>query len=110
MTVTQEGIPAVRDRVKVAMAGPPAPNDNVPQLERVFARTDLTGRLHEIRCPALILYGQRDAVMVAGGEMLMQGLTNATRVCLPDIGHEPFVENPNEAFPPVREFLATLQY
>jgi proline iminopeptidase len=109
MAVTQEGISAVRDKVKAA-TGRPFPNDNVPQLERMFARTDLTGRLHEIRCRALVLYGQRDAVMVAGGQMLMQGLTNARRVCLPDVGHEPFIEDPNAAFPPVREFLATLQY
>ena len=110
MAVTQEGLPAVRDKVKAANQGLPAPNDNVPQLEQMFARTDLTGRLHEIRCAALVLYGQRDAVMGAGGQMLMQGLPNAKRVCLPRIGHEPFIENPNEAFPPVREFLATLQY
>jgi hypothetical protein len=41
---------------------------------------------------------------------VMQGLPDARRVCLPRIGHEPFIENPNEAFPPVREFLTTLQY
>jgi pimeloyl-ACP methyl ester carboxylesterase len=110
MAVTQEGMPAVRDRVKAAMAEPPAPNDNVPQLERMFARTDLTGRLHEIDCPALVLYGQRDAVMVAGGRMLMQGLTDARCVCLPHVGHEPFIEDLRSAFPPVHEFLATLQY
>ncbi len=34
MAVTQEGIPAVRDKVMATMAGLPAPNDNVPQLER----------------------------------------------------------------------------
>jgi proline iminopeptidase len=110
MAVTQEGLPAVRGKVKAAMAGLPAPNDNVPQLERMFARTDLTGRLHQIPCPALVLYGQRDAVMVAGGRMLMQGLPNARRICLPGVGHEPFIEDPNAAFPPIREFLATLQY
>jgi proline iminopeptidase len=110
MTVTQEGVTAVRAKVKAAMAGLPVPNDNVPQLERAFARTDLTSRLHEIGCPTLVLYGQRDAVMVAGGRMLMQGLTNARFVSLPDVGHEPFLEDPHEAFPPVREFLATLRY
>ena len=110
MAVTQEGIPAVRDKVKAAMAALPVPNDNVPQLERAFTRTDLTDRLHEIRLPALVLYGQRDAVMVAGARILMQGLGNARRVCLPDVGHEPFIEDPNAAFPPVREFLATLQF
>jgi proline iminopeptidase len=110
MDVTQEGIPAVRDKVKAAMAGLPFPNDNVPQLERMFARTDLTGRLNEIRCPALVLYGQRDAVMVAGGQMLMQGLTNVRGIRLPHVGHEPSIEDPDAAFPSVLEFLATLQY
>jgi proline iminopeptidase len=110
VAVTQEGIPAVRDKVKAAMAGLPAPNDNVPHLERMFARTDLTGRLHEIHCPVLVLHGQRDALMVAGAQMLMQGLTDACRVRLPDVGHEPFIEDPDAAFPPVLEFLATLQY
>lgn len=110
MAVTQEGIPTVRDKVKASMARLPSPNDNVPQLERMFARTDLTGRLHEIRCSALVLYGHRDAVMVAGGQMLMQGLTNGREICLQDVGHEPFIEDPDAAFPPVLKFLATLQY
>jgi pimeloyl-ACP methyl ester carboxylesterase len=110
MAVTQEGIPAVRAKVKSAMAGLPVPNDNVPLLERTFARTDLTGRLHEIRCTVCVLHGQRDAIMVAGGRMLMEGLVDARRVCLPDVGHEPFVEDPNAAFAPVRQFLATLEY
>ncbi len=83
MAVPQEGIPAVRDKVKAAMAGLPVPNDNVSQLERMFARTDLTGRLHAIRCPVLVLCGQRDAIMVAGSQELMLGLTNAQCVCLP---------------------------
>jgi hypothetical protein len=48
--------------------------------------------------------------MVAGAQMLMQGLTNARRVRLPEVGHEPFIEDPDSAFPPVLEFLATLQY
>ena len=110
MAVTQEGKPEVRDKVRGAMAQKLSPNDNVPQLERLFARTDLADRLHEIHCPVLVLYGQRDTVMVAGGQMLMQGLTNARRACLPDVGHEPFIEDPEEAFSAVLEFLVTLQY
>ncbi len=110
MDVIQEGKPAVRDRVRTANAGLPVPNDNVPQLERMFTQTDLTGRLHEIRCPTLVLYGERDAMMVAGAQMLMQGLSNARQVRLQEIGHEPFIEDPDAAFPPVLEFLATLQY
>jgi pimeloyl-ACP methyl ester carboxylesterase len=110
MSTTQEGVPAVRDKVKRALAGLPVPNDNVPQLERLFAQTDLTDRLAEILCPVLVMYGRRDAVMVAGGEMLMKGLTNARCVVLREVGHEPFIERPSETFPPIREFLTTLRY
>ena len=110
IAVTQEGVPAVRSRVKASMAGLPVPNDNVPHLERMFARTDLTDRLHEIRYPVLVLYGQRDAIMVAGAQMLTHGLTNVRSICLPQVGHEPFIEDPNAAFPAVREFLARLQF
>ncbi len=110
MDVTQEGIPAIREKVRKANAGLPVPNDNVAQLEAMFTQTDLTGRLHEIGCPTLVLYGERDALMVAGGQMLMEGLTNARQVRLPRVGHEPFIEDPGAAFPPVLEFLATLQY
>jgi pimeloyl-ACP methyl ester carboxylesterase len=102
-------MPAVRAKVNAATAGLPVRNDHVPQRERTFAGTDLTSRLHEIRCPVFLLYGQRDAIMVAGGQMLMQGLVDARRVCLPDVGHEPFVEDPDAAFP-VRQFLATLEF
>jgi pimeloyl-ACP methyl ester carboxylesterase len=110
MAVTQEGLPAVRNKVKAALAGLPVPNDNVAQLERAFPRTDLTGRLHEIRSPALVLYGQRDAVMVVCGQMLVQRLASAKQIGLPDVGHEPFIEDPHAAFPPIGEFLATLHF
>lgn len=81
----------------------------MPQLGRMFARTDLTGRLHEIVCPALVLYGHRDAVMVAGAQMLMQGLMNPRGICLPRVGHEPFVEDPEAAFPPIKRSLTRLR-
>ena len=110
MGVMQEGSPATRAKVKEAMEGLPAPNDNVPQLERMFARTDLTGRLHEISCPVLVLFGQRDAVMVAGAQLLMQGLPKADQICLPRVGHEPFIEAPDAAFSPVLKFLSTLPF
>ncbi len=110
MAVTQEGIPAVRNKVKAAIGEVPVPNDNVSQLERLFAQTDLTDQLHQIRCPVLVVYGRRDAMMVAGGQMLIQGLSDVRSVCLPDVGHEPFIEDPDGAFPAVREFLATLRY
>jgi len=108
MATTQEGLPATRARVREANAGLPVANDNVPRLERLFGRTDLTADLPRISCPALVLFGDRDAVMAVGGEMLAAQLPNVTQVVLSQVGHEPFVEAPARAFPPVRDFLATL--
>lgn len=106
MATTQEGLPAVRRRVEEAMAGLPAPNDNVAHLERLFGRTDLTARLSEIECPALVLYGDRDAVMVPGGRLLAEGLPQASSMVLSRVGHEPFLEDPDAAFAAVRDFLS----
>lgn len=108
MATTQEGVPAVRARVKEAMRGLPAPNDNVAHLERLFGCTDLTDRLAGIDCPVLVLYGDRDAVMAGGGALLREGLPRSSCVVLPHVGHEPFLEAPELAFPPVEQFLAGL--
>ncbi|HET6963940.1 MAG TPA: alpha/beta hydrolase [Acidimicrobiales bacterium] len=105
MATTQEGVPATRARVREASAGLPAPNDNVPHLERLFSQVDLTAELSRIECPVLVLYGERDAVMVAGGELFRSHLPRARQVVLPKVGHEPFLEAPDGAFPPIREFL-----
>ena len=109
MATTQEGLPGVRQQVKEAMAGLPAPNDNVLHLERLFARTDLTSRLTGITCPVLVLYGTRDAAMAAGARLLTSGLPNASIVALPNVGHEPFIEDPPKAFAAVRGFLSAAQ-
>ena len=108
MATTQEGLPDTRARVREAMAGLPAPNDNVPQLERLFGRTDLTSQLSRITCPVLVLYGDLDAVMAAGGQLLHAELAKASRVILPRVGHEPFLEAPEKTFPAVKEFLAPI--
>jgi proline iminopeptidase len=109
MATTQEGLASTRALVKEALAGLPAPNDNVGSLEGLFSRTDLTAELSRITCPALVLYGDRDAVMAAGGQLLQAHLPRATRVVLPRVGHEPFIEAPDRAFPTVRGFVQDLQ-
>ena len=65
MAVTRREIPAVRDKVKAAMAGLPVPNDNVPQLERTFARTDLPADSMK-PLPRLRSLWPSDAIMVGG--------------------------------------------
>lgn len=103
---TQEGVGEGRRRVRSAFPELPVANDNIAALEPLFARTDLTADLPRLEAPVLVMYGERDAAMVAGGHLLMAGLPRARCVVLPHVGHEPFLEAPELAFPPVREFLS----
>ena len=105
MSVTQE--PRRELRAKIAAAHPEVPvdNDNADHLLRALGSMDLRNRLACVSCPTLILYGARDAVMVAGGEMLSAGLPDAEQYVLADVGHEPFIEEPGDTFAALRPHL-----
>ena len=104
----QEGRPEVRADVtaREVRLGLPMDNDNIRPLQRTFSSHDMVDRLGEIKCPALVLYGSRDAMMVAAAKWFSTGLPNATVCCLPDIGHELFFEAGEAALEPVRKFLS----
>ena len=105
MSVTQE--PRRELRALVAAAHPGSiETDNAAHLEKRFGSFDLRPALVDIACPTFVLYGSRDAVMVAGGELLTAGLPHCETHVLPDIGHEPFIEAPDETFGALRRFLA----
>jgi proline iminopeptidase len=106
MGVTQEARPSLRAKVTAAHPELPVQNDNAPTLMKAMQRLDLRGRLAAIRHPVLVIYGSRDAVMVAGGRMLVSALPNATVRVLADVGHEPFIEAPDETFMMLEDFLA----
>ncbi len=108
VAVAQEGLPPAPARVREATAMQPVTNDNVSSLERLFSRTDLTALLPDIRCPALIVCGQRDAMMTAGCRLLKAGLPMATTFVVPHVGHDPFLEDPERVFPAIRKFIATI--
>jgi pimeloyl-ACP methyl ester carboxylesterase len=103
--VTQEPRSELRGVVARAHPGLPVENDNAPNLRRLLESTDLRSQLARIRCPVLVLYGSRDALMVAGGRMLESGLNRVEVVRLDDVGHEVFVEEPEESLPDIRRFL-----
>jgi pimeloyl-ACP methyl ester carboxylesterase len=105
MAVTQEARPERRATVAGAHPELPVDNDNAPRLLAAMGDLDLRGELARIACPALVLYGARDAVMVAGGRMLAAGLPRPEVHVLDGVGHEPFVEAPAEAFAVLRAFL-----
>ena len=81
-------------------------NDNAPVLERATYHTDLTSSLREIRCPALVLYGTRDAVFVAGALFLAWGLPNARVAPLRGLSHLPYLEDRPQTIGAIRAFLS----
>jgi len=105
MSVTQEPRRALRGVVARAHPEVPVDNENAAQLMHELGRVDLRPLLPNISCPTLVVYGSRDAVMVAGANMLAQGLRDRDIVVLPDVGHEPFIEAPSDASNIVRRFL-----
>ena len=105
MNVTQEARPELRSRVAHAHPELPVASDNSADLMKAVGSLDLRGELHRIQCPVFVLNGTRDAVMVVGGDLLVAGIAHAERRVLEDIGHEVFVEAPNEAFAALRGFL-----
>ena len=103
--VTQE---ARRERRRmVAEAHPllPVSNDNATVLQRAIVSMDLRSQLHQIRCPALVMYGSRDAMTVVGTRMLESHLADVTVIRLDDVGHEVFIEEPACVFMEIRRFV-----
>lgn len=107
MSVTQQPRPELRAMVASSHPEVPVDNDNSRSLMKALGSLDLRGDLPEIRCPVLVLYGSRDAVMVAGGQMLKHGLTDPDVHVLSDVGHEPFLEEPGRTFAALKRFLQT---
>lgn len=55
----------------------------------------LTGRLHEIECPTLVVVGEQDAAFLAPAEELARGIPGARLVVVPNAAHSPQLENPD---------------
>jgi proline iminopeptidase len=67
---------------------------------------DLTGRLHEIRCPVLIVVGRHDWITpVAASEEIAAGIPHAELVIFEHSGHSPQLEENEKFVATVRGFL-----
>lgn len=84
---------------------PPDPAGLARQ-HQAYAHFDVCGRLHEIRCPALILHGTEDGLSpVENGRRLAAGLPNAHFVAMDGVGHSPNAEEPEAFYALVRAFM-----
>jgi len=88
--------------------------DNLSQLTWAFRclmdRDDLTGRLGEVGCPALIVHGSEDAAIpLARAEQMRDGLAGPTTFTLVDgAPHASNVTHPGAVNAAVADFLHTL--
>ena len=69
-------------------------------------RGDLSGRLGEIRCPTLIVWGERDPLIpLSSGRRLAELIPGSRLHVLPGVGHAPMWERPEEFDRLVLDFL-----
>ncbi len=66
-----------------------------------------TERLHEIRCPTLIVHGEMDQVVeLKGAELLIQKIPGSRKHLLPNAGHLLLAEAPKELYRVAVEFFS----
>ena len=78
-----------------------------PQLVKGFVATDLWRFVREIKAPILYILGGRSTIVPAETQAeLRKTLANAQLITIPDVGHYPSDEQPDEVVRIVNRFLA----
>ncbi len=77
----------------------------VPALDALLVY-DFRDRLEEIRCPTLLVWGEKDMLVpVADADEFERRIPNARKVVLEDTGHAPMIERPRAFNRELLEFL-----
>jgi pimeloyl-ACP methyl ester carboxylesterase len=98
--------PLTRDAF-IAMAHEFGAERMARQSDALAHRTDLWPRVHEITCPALMLWGKHDQFSPASdGLKLAAALPNARYVEIAECGHFPSLEAPEETVDAIGHWLA----
>lgn len=80
------------------------------QARALNARRESASRLGALTMPAMVLWGEQDALVpVAVGQALATALPNARFEVLPECGHLPTLEKPVESAALFAEFLKTVK-
>jgi pimeloyl-ACP methyl ester carboxylesterase len=78
-------------------------------MQTLASRDDVTGRLAEIKVPALVIHGDADAAIeLALAEKLAAGLPDAELVVVPGAGHAANLTHPETVNPAIAVFLEGL--
>ena len=81
----------------------------VLQVSRSAKRYNLEDRLHEVRCPTLLVWGTEDRVTPRDVAIrFLEGIPSATIRLVPDCGHAPMLERPEAFARAVEEFLDSI--
>lgn len=118
-------LPAALNRMAWKLLyGPGTPADRRAEDQQIVRRTrssrrgrrgqltgaasfDVTGRLEEIRIPALVMHGARDRIVpAASAQRLADGIAGARLVMFPDAGHAYITDVARAANQEVLHFLA----
>jgi proline iminopeptidase len=75
------------------------------ELERTWHEDELTGQCRALEIPVLIIDGERDLRPRSAVDSLERALPRVTRVVIPDAGHIPWLERPEEFTRPLLAFL-----
>jgi len=73
-----------------------------------FIKYDLTKVLYKIKCPTLIVVGDYDLMVPVSYQIMHRVIINSRLVVLKNCGHFPFVEDKNEYFKVLENFLGSL--
>lgn len=69
-------------------------------------KTDLKSQLHKVKCPTLIVWGDKDILVpTVNATRFAQGIKGSELVWIKDCGHIPMIEEPDEFNRVVRSFL-----
>ncbi len=85
-----------------------APGDRAAMIARMqqVMLADPIPILQKIQTPTLLLWGEQDAMIpFSNSADYMRAMPHATLVRLPNLGHVPFEEAPDESFAPLLAFL-----
>jgi pimeloyl-ACP methyl ester carboxylesterase len=78
-------------------------------MNTLATRDDVTGKLGQIKVPALVIHGDADAAIeLSLAETLTAGLPNAELVVVPGAGHAANLTHPETVNPAIERFLAAL--
>jgi 3-oxoadipate enol-lactonase len=87
---------------------PPSPQALRGQSQAISS-FDISNRLHELRCPTLVLTGQEDLLFpLEFSEQLVQGIRGARRAVLEGTGHGLLIESPEKVAKAMLDFLSRL--